>query len=553
MMFSRDAHPRDFDTSDMNTQRPSLRSANWLYLISMLLILTVGSYLQSRALSWGLLATEIGLILVPALLLLWRGRLAPRLVLRMRWPGLRLVILGAVIGAGVWGLDMGLQGLAAVLLGYAPQSALSSLSSDPLNLIVFVFAMTVAAPLCEEVFFRGVLLSAYGRYRPIVALTAVGLLFAFFHLQLEGLVALLPIALTLGWLAHRSHSLAPSIAAHVANNGLGAVLAVAMRLYPALSSGQALTVALCSAMVVGPLLAIAALWVFLRLTRQPAPPVAPPAELPAPAPTRAAGRGAFWPLAGAAVIYLVCAGLELTMGRFPEVLTASRLELQPAPWTEPVRLAYFLWNVENEQVGEASCTLTPQAGAVAFDCLTSQRSFEAHLGQSMYAGGRYVLTQTGRWDAATMQLLEADLKFAGEYSSWTARVGADPQGPPGLNLWLDGGAPRALPADAVIAAEWPWRMMALPYGRSAFFGSHFNQVLLAAGQETGQVADAVLVVRGEEDLLTPPSGHALAWKISVGQQTAWYAAEAPHPLLRYNDGYGVTWTVDLNSLSDIWD
>ncbi|MEP7358955.1 MAG: hypothetical protein ABI847_17025, partial [Anaerolineales bacterium] len=269
---------------------------------------------------------------------------------------------------------------------------------------------------------------------------------------------------------------------------------------------------------------------------------------PPPVPARAAAPGAFWPLAGAAVIYVVCAGLELAMGRNPEVLAARSLALQPAPWTQPVRLAYNMWNVQNEQVGTSACVLTPQAGAVAFDCLTRQRSFEAHLGQSMYAGGRYELAQTGRWDASSMRLLEADLKFTGEYSSWTARVGADPRGLPGLSLWLGDGAPSALPADAVIAAEWPMRMMALPFGRSAFFGSRFSQVLLAAGQETGQVAKTVVVVRGEEDLLTPPSGHALAWKIAVGQQTAWYAAEAPHLLLRYNDGLGVTWTVDLDSL-----
>jgi hypothetical protein len=410
--------------------------------------------------------------------------------------------------------------------------------------------MTVAAPLCEEAFFRGVLLNAYGRYRPLVSLAVVGLLFAAFHLQFQGLVALLPIAWVLGLLAYRSNSLAPSIAAHMANNGLGAMLAVAMRLNPALASGQTLTVALYSAMVVGPLLALAALWGFLRLSRPVVAAAEPPAAPTVSLPARTAGRGTFWPLAGAAIIYVVCAGLELTMGRFPEVLAARSLELQPAPWTQPVSLAYFLWNVQNEQVGDASCTLTPQDRAVAFDCLTRQRSFEAHQGQSMYAGGRYELAQTGRWDAASMRLLEADLKFTGEYSSWTARVRAHPDGLPLLSLWLDDGAPSALPADAVIAAEWPVRMMALPFGHSAFFGSRFSQVLLAAGQESGQVADAVVVVRGQEDLLTPPSGHALAWKISVGKQTAWYAAEAPHPLLRYNDGYGVTWTVDLDSLQD---
>ena len=51
--------------------------------------------------------------------------------------------------------------------------------------------------------------------------------------------------------------------------------------------------------------------------------------------------------------------------------------------------------------GTPACPLTPQTGAVAFDCTTTQQHFEAHQGNSMWAGGTYTFTQTGRWDAAT--------------------------------------------------------------------------------------------------------------------------------------------------------
>src|SRR5690349_6680772 len=110
----------------MLTTRPSIHSANWLYLISMVLIISLGSWLQSRSLARGLLATEFVLILLPVLLLIGLARLNPREVLCLRWPGLALVLLGAVIGAGVWGLDMGLQALASLVMGYTPASALAS-------------------------------------------------------------------------------------------------------------------------------------------------------------------------------------------------------------------------------------------------------------------------------------------------------------------------------------------------------------------------------------------------------------------------------------------
>jgi hypothetical protein len=236
---------------------------------------------------------------------------------------------------------------------------------------------------------------------------------------------------------------------------------------------------------------------------------------------------------------VVLAGLEVIMGRFPQALAQSTLQLQPAPWTEPVRLAYRLFNVANEQVGEVACTLNPQAQTIAFACAIQQRHFEAHQGSSLYTGGQYVLNQSGHWAATSMRLLDARLDFRGEYSAWTAEVGAS-----GAGLRLTHGPNTAdLPADAVIAAEWPLRLMALPFGQRFYFGSRLNLVQMAPGQENGALESTAVLIAGQEDLPTPPTGHAQVWKVTLGKQTAWYATSAPYTLLRYNDGFGVTWII----------
>lgn len=46
-------------------QTPSIQSANWLYLISIVLILTLSARLQQASFGWGLLGTEVLLILLP--------------------------------------------------------------------------------------------------------------------------------------------------------------------------------------------------------------------------------------------------------------------------------------------------------------------------------------------------------------------------------------------------------------------------------------------------------------------------------------------------------
>jgi hypothetical protein len=93
--------------------------------------------------------------------------------------------------------------------------------------------------------------------------------------------------------------------------------------------------------------------------------------------------------------------------------------------------------------------------------------------------------------------------------------------------------------------------MALPLGQAGYFGSRFNHVLLGVGSETGALDEDRVLLRGEEDVPAPNGGSARAWKVQVGQQTAWYAVELPHTLLRYSDGLGVTWTLNADKEDDL--
>jgi hypothetical protein len=47
-----------------------------------------------------------------------------------------------------------------------------------------------------------------------------------------------------------------------------------------------------------------------------------------------------------------------------------------------------------------------------------------------------------------------------------------------------------------------------------------------------------VVVQGGEPIATP-AGNYLAWRVEVGEQTAWYDVEPPHTLLRYDDGQSI--------------
>jgi membrane protease YdiL (CAAX protease family) len=99
-------------------------------------------------------------------------------------------------------------------------------SGGPAERLTLAFAVAVAAPVLEELVFRGYVWRALEAHvGGLAALVGSTLLFCAYHLDPVQSVALLPTAAVLGWLRLRSGSVLPSIVAHFVNNALGVALA----------------------------------------------------------------------------------------------------------------------------------------------------------------------------------------------------------------------------------------------------------------------------------------------------------------------------------------
>lgn len=107
-------------------------------------------------------------------------------------------------------------------LGIEPDGVKQAMeiAGDPEQFLLSLVILAVLAPLVEEVVFRGLL---YGwleaRLGSSVAFVVSSLAFAAAHLEPKHVVLVLPLGLLFGWLRRRSNSLAPSIVAHIVNNG----------------------------------------------------------------------------------------------------------------------------------------------------------------------------------------------------------------------------------------------------------------------------------------------------------------------------------------------
>ena len=91
--------------------------------------------------------------------------------------------------------------------------------------IALAVAVSVAAPVGEELVFRGALWDTLSRrMRPGWVFVITSLVFAAWHRQAFHVATLVPTAFLFGWLRWRTGSVIPSLLAHGVNNTVGAVL-----------------------------------------------------------------------------------------------------------------------------------------------------------------------------------------------------------------------------------------------------------------------------------------------------------------------------------------
>jgi len=515
--------------------RPLFR-ANLVYAVGMLILITAGHALQSWSLPYGLLLTEFVLILLPALLAARLEGQGSLQALGLRWPGWKISALAVVAGLTIWPLGVLLELGMYLVLGYTLPQPFDTVSADPLNLALVFFAMTVAAPLCEEMLFRGYLMGAYRRFlSPALSIVATALLFALFHMRLQGLVAILPVSFVLGYLRVRSDSIIPSMLTHAANNACaGSMVLIRLARPDLFQAASPLVFAILCGFLLCPPLAAASLWLARRVTAPPAPverPAAPP-------------QWAFAPLWAAALLYLALAGSELIYGRYPQLLADRQLALEPAPWQERATLKYEIRDIANQPIGTLRCEIIPQPDAVAFDCTGEQRPFEVRWLNSVYQSGGYTRRSQGRWQRGDMRLLQASFHFESDQTRWQAEAVSQADG---LRVSAgdapDGSA--TLPADSLLAQEWPWRLSALPFERANFSGSQVilgRPERLAAGDGPPESETVYALLRGQERLFL--NGRALtAWKVKLDRASAWYDIQSPHNLVQFEDGYGVKYVL----------
>ena len=192
----------------------------------MLLLFYIGSAVQLKSITTGLLITEWGLIFLPVMSCISYFKIDVKKSLQlsrprwMTWPGTLMA------GVGAFGLMIWISWIQMKIFpGY--EELVKSIQ-DILNISVshvhpaiglFIFALSPA--ICEETLFRGVLLSSFKNKMPgWMAVLAVGCLFGVFHVHLYRLLPTAMLGVLFSYIVYRSGSIWPAVLAHFLNNGI---------------------------------------------------------------------------------------------------------------------------------------------------------------------------------------------------------------------------------------------------------------------------------------------------------------------------------------------
>lgn len=173
-----------------------------------------------------LLVTQYGFFLLPALAVVWGLGYSPRATLSWRLPSVAGLTAAVLVGVSAWAVVGGV----VMRLAPPPDSLVRALErvlmlgDEPMPLWVVLAVIAVTPAICEELFFRGVVMSGLRRLGQWQAIGISSLLFAVAHASIYRLLPTFVLGVLLGFLVWKTGSILTGMVVHALNNGIAATL-----------------------------------------------------------------------------------------------------------------------------------------------------------------------------------------------------------------------------------------------------------------------------------------------------------------------------------------
>ena len=199
---------------------PGLREALRLFLVVFALLLLIGSVVQAWHFEYGMIITQVILILLPALWFWRRHRVDQVSFGRLNPLEGKFIPIILLLSVSFWLLNIVFAtGLVTMLMqfGYEPIVVLEPPQTFG-EYIGYVLVLSVFAGICEEVLFRGTIMPAMEKEGLVPAIVFSSFLFALMHISFLNLISTFMLGLVMAVIMIKTGSLWGAILFHMLNN-----------------------------------------------------------------------------------------------------------------------------------------------------------------------------------------------------------------------------------------------------------------------------------------------------------------------------------------------
>jgi len=199
---------------------------NVLFVFLGLVFLTFGAYIQSVNFDIGIFVTEYGIVLLPVIIYGYYRKIDLKKALRLK--PLKLKVLLKIIGLSLFLVPIIGFGNVVVttILNFFDLVIVYEIptAQSMTDFFKYSFLIAVSAGICEEVFFRGMVLNAYESHtNRRFALFMSAILFGVFHYNIQNLVGPILLGFIFAYLVYITGSIYSAIIAHGLNNWVSVI------------------------------------------------------------------------------------------------------------------------------------------------------------------------------------------------------------------------------------------------------------------------------------------------------------------------------------------
>ncbi|MFZ5352696.1 MAG: type II CAAX prenyl endopeptidase Rce1 family protein [Bacillota bacterium] len=199
---------------------------NLVFLICILLLMSVGSVVQSIDLNSGILITEFLLIAAPAFIYTLIKRDSIRRVFRFNKLSITDVFLVAAIFLSGYFVAIFINILGNIIVSLfgqlLPNPVPFAENSSQYMLYILLFAGS--AGICEEILFRGLVMRSYEKLGMWKSIGLSSVLFGIMHLNVQNLLGPMFLGVLLGYVVYKTDSIFAGMLGHFINNAVSVSL-----------------------------------------------------------------------------------------------------------------------------------------------------------------------------------------------------------------------------------------------------------------------------------------------------------------------------------------